>query len=116
MNGRKAMRDSAFCDRFLAIGGSIPVDLDRLGAWIRKSGKINFMKIDNFLGTLSFLGEFFCSWRFYLCVLLSVPLAMLLHERFGNDSWVWFVSVPIVTAGLGGGWIWQWKHDQRQIK
>jgi hypothetical protein len=65
------------------------------------------MKIDSFLGTLSFLGEFFCSWRFYLGVLLAVPLAMLLHERFGNDPWVWFVSVPIppdlVVAGYGDG-------------
>jgi len=69
------------------------------------------MNLFSFLGAL---GEVFFSWRFYLGVLLSVPIAMWLHERFGNEPWVWFVSVPIVTAGLGGGWIWQWKHDQRE--
>jgi hypothetical protein len=76
------------------------------------SGKINFMNLFSFLGGL---GELLCSWRFYLGVLLSVPFAIWLHERFGNEPWVELVSIPIVAVGLVGGWIWQWKHDKKQI-
>jgi hypothetical protein len=68
----------------------------------------------NLLSFLGGLGEIFFSWRFYLGVLLTVPIAMLLHERFGDDLWVWLISFPIVAFGFGGGWIWQWKHDQRK--
>ncbi len=71
------------------------------------------MNLFSFLGGL---GEVFCSWRFYLGLLLSVPIAIGLHKRFGNEPWVEIVSIPIVAVGLIGGWIWQWKHDQQQNK
>ena len=56
--------------------------------------------------------EFFASWRFYLGVLCSVPVAIWLHERFGDETWVWFVSVPLVLLGTVGGLIWQLKKDK----
>ena len=56
--------------------------------------------------------EFFASWRFYLGVICSVPVAIWLHERFSNETWVWFVSIPLVLLGIVGGFIWQLKSDK----
>jgi len=58
--------------------------------------------------------EFFASWRFYLGVLCSVPVAIWLHERFGDETWVWFVSIPLVLFGTVGGFIWQLKNDSNE--
>jgi hypothetical protein len=67
------------------------------------------------LDIISGIADFIASWRFYLGVLLSVPFAIWLHDRFGSSTWVWFVSVPIVVLGIGGGWVWQWNHDKSTI-
>jgi hypothetical protein len=65
------------------------------------------------LDIISGIADLITSWRFYLGVLLSVPIAIWLHDRFGSSTWVWFVSVPIVILGIGLGWSWQRKHDRR---
>ena len=56
--------------------------------------------------------EFFASWRFYLGVLCFVPVAIWLNERFGDETWVWFVSIPLGLLGTVGGFIWQLKKDK----
>jgi len=63
-------------------------------------------------GPLSGFIEFFASWRFYLGVICSVPVAIWLHERFGGETWVLFVSMPLVLLGTVGGFIWQLKSDK----
>ena len=59
------------------------------------------------------LADLISSLRFYLGVILSVPLAIWLHDHFGSTVWVWFFSIPIVIVGIGGGWAWQWSHDKK---
>jgi len=63
-------------------------------------------------GPLSGFIEFFASWRFYLGVICSVPVVIWLHECFGEETWVWFVSIPLVLLGTVGGFIWQLKNDK----
>jgi len=69
----------------------------------------NSVSLQSLLGGFA---EFFASWRFYVGVLCSVPVAIWLHERFGDETWVWFVSIPLVLLGTVGGFIWQLKNDK----
>lgn len=62
----------------------------------------NSVSLQSLLGGFA---EFFVSWRFYLGVVCSVPVAIWLHERFGDETWVWFVSIPLVLLGTVGGFI-----------
>ena len=66
----------------------------------------------NLLELLFYIGDAFSSWRFYLCVLVSVPIAVWLHNSFGHDIWVWCLSVPIVLAGIIGGFVWKIREDK----
>ena len=51
------------------------------------------------------------SWRFYLCLGISILLAFSIHGKFGSDPWVFFLSVPCVLAGLLAGFVWQARSE-----
>jgi len=57
------------------------------------------------------LCQLWLSWRFFVCLLVSVSLAILLHSRFEGQVWVWFISVPMVVGSLVLGWWWQERAD-----
>ncbi|HEY5742083.1 MAG TPA: hypothetical protein VIS99_06030 [Terrimicrobiaceae bacterium] len=56
--------------------------------------------------------DVWCSWRFYLCAVVFVGIAIFLHNRFGDQTWVWFISVPCAIIGIGGGLYWQIKANR----
>jgi uncharacterized membrane protein YedE/YeeE len=56
--------------------------------------------------------EAWCSWRFYICVGISVGVAIALHNTFPAQTWVWLISVPTVIAGIGFGIWWQIQADR----
>ncbi len=47
-------------------------------------------------------------WRLWLPVAPSTILAILLHHRFEDSSWPWFVSFPLVAVAITVGIYWQW--------
>jgi hypothetical protein len=60
--------------------------------------------------------ELWCSWRFYVCLCLAAGIAISLHNTFPHQSWVWFVSVPTVIAGIGLGFRWQARADKSPLE
>jgi len=56
--------------------------------------------------------DWWCSWRVYLCLVLSLGTAAALHDRFNDQAWVPFVSVPIAVIGAGFGFWWQSRADR----
>ncbi len=57
------------------------------------------------------IGEFLMSWRLYLCLLVSVGAAFMLHEKFPENDWVYFISVPLVVTSIVGSLVWQVRSD-----
>jgi hypothetical protein len=68
------------------------------------------------MGILEIIGELadlWTSWRFYLCVALSVGGALFIHARFGDEMRVWFISIPLVIVGIGSGLVWEIKAEKK---
>jgi hypothetical protein len=59
------------------------------------------------------IAELWCSLRFYLCFGIAVGIAVALHNTFPDQGWVWFVSVPTAIIGIGLGFWWQIRADDR---
>lgn len=57
--------------------------------------------------------ESWTSWRFYICVVISVGIAIVLHKGFPDQDWIWFLTVPAVITGIGLGFWWQIKADDK---
>ncbi len=52
------------------------------------------------------------AWRFFVGALPSVWAPFWLQSHLGNASWAWFVSVPVLLAGLALAAFWQWSHER----
>jgi hypothetical protein len=62
------------------------------------------------MGIIELIGGIFdlwSSWRFYICVAITVPIAIALHKIFPDQTWIWLVSAPIVLFGLVAGFYWE---------
>jgi hypothetical protein len=52
------------------------------------------------------IADLFVSWRFYVCVVPAVLLAVLVHNSWPGAVWPWFVTVPLVSGAVIGGFWW----------
>ena len=52
--------------------------------------------------------DLFWSWRVYLCVVPAVLLAYLLHDKWPEAGWLWFLTVPSVVGALVLGLRWEY--------
>lgn len=59
------------------------------------------------------IGDLLISWRFYLCIFVTVGCAIKLHEMFPDRGWVYFITIPLVLVGILGSFIWQIKSDEK---
>ena len=57
--------------------------------------------------------DWWCSWRFYLSILITVSLSIAFHNQFGGSTLSWCISLAIVLTGVLLGWRWQRKSDMQ---
>jgi hypothetical protein len=48
-------------------------------------------------------------WRFWALALLAVAVAIYVTETVPDPVVRWVIAVPVVTAGVVGGLVWQWR-------
>lgn len=60
-----------------------------------------------FIDLIGGIAELWSSWRFYVCLGISIGAASLLHFTFPDQTWVWFISIPLLICGLSLGLWWQ---------
>ena len=51
------------------------------------------------------------SWRVYLCVIPAICLACLLHDKWPEARWLWFLTVPGVVGALVVGLRWEYRSS-----
>ena len=57
------------------------------------------------------IAELWCSWRLYVCLAAAAGVAVALHNAIPDQVWVWFISLPVVIAGIALGVWWQTRRD-----
>ena len=55
------------------------------------------------------IGECFASWRFFICVLLTVALVALIHYFVSSQTVFLGISIPVAIIVLGFGIVWEWR-------
>ena len=55
------------------------------------------------------IGECFASWRFLVCVLLSVALVALIYFLISSRNVCLGISIPVVVIVLSLGIVWEWR-------
>jgi hypothetical protein len=58
---------------------------------------------------ISAVGELIFSWRFYLCAVPGIAIAVTVGTGTESQLLAWLVAAPSVLAGVGGGLYWEWK-------
>lgn len=53
------------------------------------------------------------AWRIWLSFLSSVAIMGIMHAIFPGQSWVWYVTLPIVVASFPLGAWWQYRSETR---
>ena len=61
------------------------------------------------LDLVSGIGELLTSWRFYLCAIPAISVAIAAGTQLQSSALAWVISVPVLLAGVGGGFYWEWK-------
>ncbi len=57
------------------------------------------------------VADLFWSWRVYLCVIPAILLACLLHDKWPEARWLWFLTVPSVVCALVVGIRWDYRSS-----
>jgi hypothetical protein len=57
-------------------------------------------------------GEVVFSWRFFLCVVLSLGAIAATHWLLSDRSLCLSVSVLLAAVSIIGGFVWQWRNDK----
>jgi len=52
------------------------------------------------------------AWRHFAVALPTGLVALWIHDHFSNTEWAWFVSAPVMIAGIVAGLVWQWAHEK----
>jgi hypothetical protein len=63
---------------------------------------------------LEFIGELgvlFSSWRFYLCLALSLAAVGLIYWLIPSQALCLSLSIPVAVIGIGTGIVWQLRKD-----
>lgn len=64
---------------------------------------------------ISAIGELITSWRFYLCVIPAVALAVGVGACLDNQILAWLIAVPSVLLGIVGGFYWNGRQVESHI-
>ena len=59
------------------------------------------------LDLISGIGELILSWRFYLCAIPAISVTMMAFAQLQNQLLAWLIAVPVMLAGIVGGFMWQ---------
>jgi hypothetical protein len=65
----------------------------------------------DFLELIAAVGEVLFSWRFLLCVVVSLAVVAAVYWLVPDHAVCLSISVPLAAVGLIGGFIWQWRKD-----
>lgn len=57
--------------------------------------------------------ESFMSWRFYVCLVISLLITGLILLIFGDTSFAVWASMPVVIIGFVSGLIWEIKSETK---
>jgi hypothetical protein len=63
------------------------------------------------LELISGIGELLCSWRFYLCLFLTVAVIGLIYWLIPDQAVCLAISIPVAVIGIGTGIVWQIRKD-----
>jgi hypothetical protein len=58
---------------------------------------------------VSGVGELLASWRFYLCAIPAIAVAVAVGTQLQNQVLAWVIAAPVLLAGIGGGFYWEWR-------
>ena len=65
---------------------------------------------------VSGVGELILRWRFFLCLLPAISIAIALGTSLENQALAWFIAVPVVLFGIGFGSYWERKDRSVKIR
>lgn len=63
------------------------------------------------LDVIAFIGELLSAWRFWLCMVPAICIAVLIHFVLPTHG-VW-ISVPVLMAGFGCGVYWEYCDEDK---
>ena len=58
---------------------------------------------------ISALSELLASWRFYLCAIPGIAVAIYLGTDPERELLAWLVGAPSVVVGVCAGIYWEWR-------
>lgn len=58
---------------------------------------------------VSAIGELITSWRFYLCAIPGIAIAVGAGTYLDNQFLSWLIATPSLLVGVGGGFYWELK-------
>ena len=50
----------------------------------------------SFLEVIFEIADLFVSWRFYVCAIPVILVAVVVQNAWPNSAWPWFFTVPLV--------------------
>jgi hypothetical protein len=57
------------------------------------------------------LADVLCYWRFWLPIFLAAAVSILISQATQEPVLRWFLIVPVMAAGVIGGYLWHSRTD-----